>query len=213
MSEQNEEERRYLAVYRHAPTKKGEGRGQGSHLSAEGVTLARRIGESLGPFDRVYVSPHPRTMETALAMGYAVDDILEFSCGYVPGEFEHHDQWRWEAAYVRFAEMRNAETTLTKNAARDATLWAGLLTAVPNGGRVLIVSHGGSIEPTLVACLPDADHRAWGKPFSHCDGVLLTFASSGPTDDRGRFIAADFQRASYFGDEDRQATSTSVSRA
>ena len=76
MSERDEGGRRHLAVFRHAPTKKGEGRGQGSHLSAEGVTLARQIGADLGPFDRVYVSTIPRTMETALAMGYAVTRIL-----------------------------------------------------------------------------------------------------------------------------------------
>ena len=191
MSEQNKEERRYLAAYRHAPTKKGEERGHGSHLSIEGVTLARRIGDSLEPFDRAYASPYPRTMETALAMGFAVDDILEFSSGYVSGEFEHHDQWGWEKPYVRFAEMLRAETTLAKNAAADAQLWANLLMAVPAGGRVLIISHGGSIEPTLVACLPDADHSTRGMPFSHCDGVHLTFTG-------GRFITAEFQRASRF---------------
>ncbi|MBV9848573.1 MAG: phosphoglycerate mutase family protein [Armatimonadetes bacterium] len=190
-----EDERRYLAVYRHAPTKKGAGRGRGSHLSAEGVALARRIGGDLGPFHRVYVSPVPRTLETALAMGFAVDDVLEFSCGYVSGEFEHHDQWDWEEPYVRFAELLRSGGALAKSAATDAVLWAHLLADVPAGGRVLIVSHGGSIEPTLVACLPQAEHRTWGSPFSHCDGVILTFAGPGVVGDPGCFIAADFRRA------------------
>jgi len=198
MSELNEDERRYLFVYRHAPTKKGAERGMGSHLSAEGVALARLVGGGLGPVDRVYVSPYPRTMETALAMGFAVDESREFLCGYVPGEFEHHDQWGWEEPYVRFAELLRAETTLAQRAAADARLWEDMLTAAPAGGRVLIVSHGGAIEPTLVACLPDADHRAWGIPFSHCDGAHLTFVPPAASGERGRFVSVEFHRASRF---------------
>ena len=193
---QQNEERRYLAVYRHAPTKKGAARGRGSHLSTDGVTLARQVGEALEPFYRVYCSPFPRTMETALAMGFAVDDVVDFSCGYVGGEFEHHDQWGWERPYVRFAEMLQGDTRLAGLASADVLLWKKLLLSVPAVQRILIVSHGGSIEPTLVACLPDADHGEWGRPFSHCDGVLLTFTSSGLSGAGGRFVSAEFQRAS-----------------
>jgi broad specificity phosphatase PhoE len=192
MNEPDEGRRRSLAVFRHSLTKKGEGRGQGSHLSSEGVALAQRVGAESGPFDRVYVSPSPRTMETALAMGFAVDAVIEFSCGYVSGEFEHHDQWGWEQPYVRFAELLHSGGRLSQLAAADAELWTRRLMEVPAGGRVLIVSHGGSIEPVLVACLPDAEHTTWGQPFSHCDGVILTFEG-------GRFVAADFKRALSFG--------------
>jgi len=192
MGKGDEGGRRHLAVFRHAPTKKGEGRGKGSHLSAEGVVLARQVGADLGPFDRVYVSPIPRTMETALAMGFAVDAAIEFSCGYISGEFEHHDQWGWEQPYIRFAELLRSGGTLSQRAAEDAALWVSLLAEVPAGGRALIVSHGGSIEPVLVACLPDADHAAWGAPFSQCDGVILTF-------ENGRFTDAEFKRAPRLG--------------
>ena len=196
--ERQNEERRYLAVYRHSLTKKGTERGRGSYLSTEGVALARQVGESLEPFHRVYVSTFPRTMETALAMGFAVDKTLDFSCGYVSGEFEHHGQWGWEQPYVRFAEMLHSETRLAALASMDVLLWESLLLDVPAGQRVLIVSHGGSIEPTLVACLPNAEHEMWGSPFSHCDGVLLTFASSGLAGEGGCFTNAEFQRASSF---------------
>ncbi len=183
--------RRHLAVFRHAPTKKGAARGQGSHLSAEGVFLARRVGADLGQFARVYASPAPRAVETALAMGFAVDAVVEFSCGYVSGEFEHHDQWGWEEPYVRFAELLRSGGKLSELAAADARLWAGLLAEVPAGGRVLLVSHGGSIEPVLVACFPGAAYAGWGEPFSHGDGAVLTFEA-------GRFTEVDFKRARRF---------------
>ena len=45
----------------------------GSQLSQEGVDLARKLGESMGPFAVVATSVVPRARETALAMGFAVD--------------------------------------------------------------------------------------------------------------------------------------------
>src|SRR5205823_9146935 len=49
----------------------------GDHLSQAGVDLARRVGAGLGRFDRVVTSRVARAFETAIAMGYAVDDQLE----------------------------------------------------------------------------------------------------------------------------------------
>ncbi len=39
---------RTIEIRRHSYTKKGEARGKGSHLSPEGVTLAREIGNHIG---------------------------------------------------------------------------------------------------------------------------------------------------------------------
>jgi broad specificity phosphatase PhoE len=178
-----------LAVFRHAYTKKGASRGKGSHLSAEGVELARSVGSRLGRFDLVVTSPVPRAIETALAMGYAVDDVIEVTAGYVPGEFEHHQQWDWDLPYVRFAQLlASGDSKLAHNAAVDAERWRSLIAALPTGGRALVISHGGSIEPTLVACVPDADVAAWGGPFAHCDGVVLRFEGR-------RFCGLDWHRA------------------
>ncbi len=47
------------------------------HLNQQGVTLARLVGENLGPFDRVITSTLPRAFETAIAMGFAVDEQNE----------------------------------------------------------------------------------------------------------------------------------------
>jgi hypothetical protein len=48
--------------------------------------LARTVGESMGPFAYVHASASPRAVETAVAMGFAVDDTVELPSGYVPGE-------------------------------------------------------------------------------------------------------------------------------
>src|SRR4029453_18854799 len=96
---------RWLEVRRHSLTKKGAARGRGSHLSAEGVALARLVGASLGPFASVVTSASPRAIETAVSMGFAVDDTVELPSGYVPGKVEHHDQWRWPQPYRTYAEL------------------------------------------------------------------------------------------------------------
>jgi hypothetical protein len=70
---------RIIEIRRHSYTKKGNARGKGSHLSAEVIALAREIGNHIGPFDIVLTSYSPRTLETAIAMGFAVDEQLDFS--------------------------------------------------------------------------------------------------------------------------------------
>jgi hypothetical protein len=59
------------------------------HLSQDGVTLARFVGESLGRFAHVLTPPLPRAIETAVAMGYAVLDTADLPSGYLPGHIEH----------------------------------------------------------------------------------------------------------------------------
>ena len=93
---------RYLEVRRHSFTKKGEERGRGSHLSQEGVSAARAVGAELGPVPYV-ASESPRTLETAVAMAFAVDDTLPLGWGYSTSKVAHHEQWTWEMPYVTTA--------------------------------------------------------------------------------------------------------------
>jgi hypothetical protein len=58
---------------------------------------------------------------------------------------------------------------------------------VPDGHAALIVSSGGSIEPALVACLPNGDHDALGAPLGHCEGVRVGDAES------IRFLSVEFE--------------------
>src|SRR5512141_1459345 len=54
----------------------------GDHLNQSGVSLARLVGENLGPFDCVVTSTLPRAFETAIAMGFAVDKQIELMSTY-----------------------------------------------------------------------------------------------------------------------------------
>jgi broad specificity phosphatase PhoE len=179
---------RWLEVRRHSLTKKGTARGRGSHLSAQGVALARAVGAELGPVAYVLTSTSPRAIETAIAMGLAVDDAVELPSGYVPGEVRFHQQWRWAQPYARYAQLLRQGRELAAVARAHLAAWTGAVQALDDDQTALVVGHGGAIEPTLVACLPDADHQRWGGLLGHCDGARLAF-------EHGAFVGIQFRRA------------------
>jgi broad specificity phosphatase PhoE len=121
-------------------------------------------------------------------MGFAVDDTVELPSGYVPGEVEHYDQWRWPRPYSTYAELLGRGLGLASVAGAHRRIWTAVVEAVPDGAAALVIAHGGGIEPGLVACLPNADHDTWGEPFGHCDGARLGF-------DQGRFTDIQIRRA------------------
>ena len=178
---------RWLEVRRHSMTRKGATLGRGSQLSQEGVALARVVGECLGQFAYVVASASPRAIETAIAMGLAVDYTVDMPSGYLPGVVDHHEQWRWPAPYRRYAELLQRSTTLAAVAEAHRDIWTRVVLTVPDGAAALLIGHGGGIEPALVACLTGADHESWGAPFANCDGARLSF-------DHDRFVGIQFHR-------------------
>lgn len=172
---------RTLEIRRHSLTKRGPGRGSGSHLSQEGVALARHIGADIGPFDRVYASPIPRTAETAIAMGFAVDDLLDALGPSDPdlyAEIGHHDRWSWDSPFATFAHLVQQNGPTTRLAHLTADALQTILTSLPDGGRALAISHGRVIESALVALFPTADFASWGPPFHHLEGARITVAGN-----------------------------------
>jgi broad specificity phosphatase PhoE len=178
----------WLEVRRHSLTKKGAARGRGSHLSAQGVALARAIGAELGSVAYVVTSAAPRAVETAIAMGLAVDDTVDLASGYVPGGVEFHQQWTWAQPYVRYAELIARGGGLAGVAQAHRAVWVGAVEQVDEGEVALFVGHGGAIEPAPVACLLGADHQRWDGLFGHGDSARLGFAD-------GRFVDVEFRRA------------------
>jgi broad specificity phosphatase PhoE len=181
---------RTIEIRRHGYTKNGEGRGKGSHLSPEGVALARKVGGEIGPFDLVLTSPAPRALETVVAMGFAVNEQLEALAALSPAvveELGHHDRWGWEEPFATFAHFVRRGGPTTRMGERQRKAWVWALESVPTDGRVLIISHGRIIESGLVTCIPDGDFTAWGASFHHCEGVQMTF-------EEGRFRGVQLLR-------------------
>ncbi|NYE72030.1 histidine phosphatase family protein [Microlunatus parietis] len=162
-----------LEIRRHSLRKTG----GGSQLSQAGVDLARRIGQSMGPYDLVATSVVPRARETALAMGFAVDHEV-VTLGSDPGLYAEGEEGglaQAENPFPVLAELIRSGGAYHRYAHSIAALWRDLMTPLPATGSVLVVGHSGELEATLVACLPDADYTAWGPRFGCCEGARLTF--------------------------------------
>lgn len=168
-----------LEVRRHSLTKKGPAREHGALLSYEGVCRARVVGETMPAYAYVLTGPDRRHVGTASAMGYAVDESINWASGYVAGVVEHHDQWQWDQPFTRYAELLVTSPALRAVAQEHLEHWRRALTYVPEGGAALVISSGGSIEPVLVAAAVRGDWAQWGTPLHHLDGATLVF--DGPT--------------------------------
>lgn len=132
---------------RHSLTKKGPSRESGSLLSAEGVSRARTLGDLIPHANYVLTGPDRRHVETAIAMGYAVDETVSCPSGYVSGVVEHHDQGRWDRPFERYAGLLRSSTRLREVAQEHLAHWLRALEQVDDGETALVISSGGSIDP------------------------------------------------------------------
>jgi broad specificity phosphatase PhoE len=150
------------------------------HLSQAGIELARRVGSDLGPFDRVVTSHITRTLETAVAMGFAVDDQWAV-LGEIPPdvleEIGHHERWSWSDPFVAIARLIQQGGPTARLGQAQAEAWQAITDVLPEGGRALVISHGRVIESGAVTCYRHADHATWGAPFGKCEGLRLTFSN------------------------------------
>ena len=177
---------REIEIRRHAYTKKGAARGKGTQLSAEGVAFARALSHDMGTFTRVLSSEIPRTLETAVAMGFAVDDSLEVPSNLMDAAIDvvgHHERCEWEQPWARFATLVRQPGPVANLGAWLRAIWEQNLVAVPDGERLLVISHGRTIEIGVIACLTDlsiADFAMWGESLHHGEGIRMSY-------DHGRF--------------------------
>lgn len=156
------------------------------HLSQDGVTLARTVGEGMGPFARVIVSPSMWVAETAIAMGFAFDEI------YSP--VLDQSDWRIlaglispDATFGEIVEVMRDEPVGRRLSEALVRQWTDYALVLPEGESGLVVTHGGYIDYSAVACLPNEDPTTWGETLGRCEGIRLTF-------DAGSFIAGQILR-------------------
>ena len=137
------------------------------------MNLARRVGEGMAAFDKVYTSPVPRAFETAIAMGYAVDQQVELLASMPSdAEISFDEGFGGFSSFIR----QNPDSDVADFARTLADFHVGVARSLPDGGQALIISHGGFIEASAVGCLPDADHERWGPSCNYCEGVRLRYA-------------------------------------
>ncbi len=159
---------RILEVRRHSLREQS-----GQHLSQAGVDLARRVGNTLGRFDRVVTSPLPRAFETAIAMGYAVDEQIE-QLATMSDEVTAVIQWN--AGYAAWARAAQNSPLVAQYTQTMAELWRSIVRTLPDdGSRALVITHGGIVEAGTIGCLPSNTQPAYRTACGLCEGVRLTF--------------------------------------
>jgi broad specificity phosphatase PhoE len=141
------------------------------HLSPAGRELARRVGANLGRFDRVVTSPKPRARETAEAMGRTVDATVD-ALGEMPDDVGISIDELLPRTFSDYVELVGRSEAMATYARGQADRWRAELERVPDGGAVLLISHGGIIEFGTAAAVPEAA-RTWGATLGYLEGVRL----------------------------------------
>lgn len=145
------------------------------HLNELGVKTARKIGEKYGPYDLVVSSPKWRAVETAVAMGFAVHETLEFFED-IPEKV--NDLVPYDAGFQAFYQGIERYTEIQKYLARMKNEVSLLLDRLPKNGKLMLVSHGGVVEWSALAFLPKEAAR-WGEALDKCEGTRLEFHTDG----------------------------------
>jgi len=142
----------------------------GNHLNQSGITLARLVGENLGPFDRVVTSTLPRAFETAIAMGFAVDQQIELMSNY-GSDVER--EIPWPQPFIAYVEAVKNGGATGRYAQELAKYYAELANYLADGRAALVVNHGGVLELSIVASFPSIDYESWGEAVNYCEGARL----------------------------------------
>jgi broad specificity phosphatase PhoE len=157
----------------------------GDHLNQTGVTLARLVGQGIGPFDRVVTSTLPRAFETAIAMGFAVDEQNELMSTYGSAVT---NEAPWPQPFYNYSEIMKLEGAAARYAKKLAKYYASIMEFISEGRSALVINHGGVVELGVVGCLPEVDFSTWGDSVNYCEGARLYW------DDK--FIRAEILRVS-----------------
>jgi broad specificity phosphatase PhoE len=142
----------------------------GDHLNQTGVTLARLVGQNIGPFDRIVTSKLPRAFETAIAMGFAVDVQTELMNTYGAAV---EKEASWPQPFSKYSEISRRGGAAAKYAIKLGKYYAEVMTFISEGRSALVINHGGVVELGVIGCLPDYDFSSWGGPVDYCEGAKL----------------------------------------
>lgn len=159
-----------LYYLRHAKRTKPE-----PHLNQEGVDMARSTAQRISKnFHHVMTSNLPRAIETAIAMGFAVDEIEEklSTMKQVEGILP------WRKGYAGIQNELNEHDRIETFCKRQGNILKRLLSHVNSGQSILVISHRGILESGVVGALPDFDFSDWDFGANYCCGAKLAAKKS-----------------------------------
>jgi len=146
----------------------------GAHVSKDGIALAQYASSTMGQFSRVVTSEIPRAIETAVAMGYEVNETLAF-IGELPQDV--FEEVGWPNRFERISEIVKHSAILKNYSSALAQGMTDIVSKIPESTSALVISHGCIIESAAIGCLPNASHSEWGDAIGYCEGIRFSFDS------------------------------------
>jgi broad specificity phosphatase PhoE len=166
---------KFVEVFRHS--KRGEGKG----LSQEGRDLAQRARALLAPhYDFCVSSPKQRARETLEAFGfnrYEVDKALAAVNPWEPfdAQITRLAQARGVTPLTACWEHPDALNCLRLHGATFLGALKRISNRLPEGGRALVVSHGGILEAAALLRCARYHLDEIGGEIGFCEGVVFIF--------------------------------------
>ena len=79
------------------------------------------------------------------------------------------------SGYAAWARAAQNSPVVAQYTQTMAELWRSIARALPDGGRALVITHGGIVEAGTIGCLPSNTQAAYHTACGVCEGVRLTF--------------------------------------
>lgn len=164
---------KYVEIFRHS--KRGEGKG----LNEEGRQLARRARAMLSPhYDLCVSSPKERARETLESFGFNRYELDEAFTAVNP--WEPFDEAVQELAKERgitpLAACWGIPEALNYLRLQGETMIVAIkriARKLPEGGRALVVSHGGILEAAALHACPNYALEEIGGEIGFCKGLVF----------------------------------------
>ena len=147
-------------------------KGDSDHLSHEGIQLARRLGSEMGPFELVITSHLLRAVETACAMGFAINETNQ-DLALLPSEVLA--EVNWQGGYPEFARAISCPGPTQDFGFKLKQICTSLMNGLTDIQQVLIISHGGLIEAATVACCGSDSVSSWNFAAGNCEGARIHY--------------------------------------
>jgi broad specificity phosphatase PhoE len=166
---------KFVEVFRHS--KRGEGKG----LSQEGRELAQRAKPLLAPhYDLCVSSPKQRARETLEALGfnrYEVDKAFTAVNPWEPFDTQITKlaQARGIIPLAACWEYPEALNSLRRQGMTFLGAVRRISNSLPEGGRALVVSHGGILEAAALLGCARYQLDEIGGEIGFCEGVVFVF--------------------------------------
>jgi hypothetical protein len=128
----------------------------------------------------------PRAFETAIAMGFAVNEQIELMSTY--GDTVEHEV-PWPQSFAVYAKAVKRDRAAAHYAKQLARFYTELAQSLTENSAALVINHGGIVELGVVASFPDADYESWGDAVDYCEGARLFWQG-------GKFVSAEVLRVS-----------------